>query len=99
MSQQLRQEARLRAIVRGRVQGVNFRYHTVGVARQLGLSGWVANRWDGAVETVAEGERQALEKFKAFLGRGSPSSIVSQVDVSWAETPTGEFMTFRVRYQ
>jgi acylphosphatase len=90
--------ARLRAIVHGRVQGVNFRYYTVRVARQLGLAGWVANRWDGTVETVAEGERQALERFRAFLNRGSPSSTVVQVDVSWTEKPTEEFTTFRVRY-
>jgi len=90
-------EARLHAIVHGRVQGVNFRYYTIHAAQRLGLTGWVANRWDGTVEAVAEGEREALDKFRAFLDSGSPSSMVQQVDVKW-ETPTGEFERFGVRY-
>jgi len=90
-------EARLHAIVHGLVQGVNFRYYTVRMAERLGLTGWVANRWDGTVETVAEGSRRALEEFRAFLNRGSPSSSVERVDYWW-ETPTGEFTRFGVRY-
>ena len=90
-------ETRLHAIVHGRVQGVNFRYYTIHAAQRLGLTGWVANRWDGTVEAVAEGEREALDKFRAFLHSGSPSSMVQQVDVKW-ETPTGEFERFGVRY-
>lgn len=90
-------EARLHATVHGRVQGVNFRYYTVRTAQSLDLVGWVANRWDGSVETVAEGSREALNKFEAFLHRGSPSAFVQQVDVKW-ETPTGQFERFRVQY-
>ena len=90
-------EARLRASVHGHVQGVNFRYYTIRTAQRLGLTGWVANRWDGTVETVAEGRRDALEEFRGFLRRGSPSSVVQQVDVKW-ETPTGQFGRFGVRY-
>jgi acylphosphatase len=89
--------ARLRAVVRGRVHGVNFRYYTVRTAQRLGLTGWVANRWDGTVETVAEGRREALQEFQGFLHRGPPSAVVQQVDVRW-ETPTGEFARFGVRY-
>ena len=90
-------EARLRATVRGRVQGVSFRYYTAREAERLGLTGWVANRWDGAVETVAEGSREALNRFQAFLRRGSPSAFVQQVDERWEE-PTGEFERFQVRH-
>ena len=90
-------EARLHAVVHGYVQGVNFRYYTVRTAQRLGLFGWVANRWNGTVETVAEGRRKALEEFLEFLHRGSPSSEVQYVDVQW-ETPTGEFERFGVRY-
>jgi acylphosphatase len=79
------------------VQGVNFRYYTVRAAQQFDLTGWVANRWDGAVETVVEGQRKPLDEFVAFLHRGSPSSVVRRVDVEWG-TPTGEFNGFRVRY-
>ena len=90
-------EARLQAIVHGHVQGVNFRYYTIRTAQRLGLTGWVANRWDGTVKTIAEGPRKALNEFQAFLQRGSPSAVVQQVDVEWA-TPTGEFERFGVRY-
>jgi acylphosphatase len=90
-------EARLHAVVHGRVQGVNFRYYAIRTAQRLDLTGWVANRWDSAVETVAEGRREALDEFLQFLHRGSPSAMVQQVDVKW-ETPTGEFERFGVRY-
>ena len=46
---------------------------------------------------VAEGQRAVLNEFRAFLNRGSPASLVQQVEVKW-ETPTGEFERFGVRY-
>jgi acylphosphatase len=49
------------------------------------------------VETVAEGGREALNEFLAFLQRGSPSAVVEKVNIEW-ETPTGEFERFKVRY-
>lgn len=88
---------RLHAVVRGVVQGVNFRYYTVRRAQSLGLTGWVANRRDGSVETVAEGLRTALEEFLAFLHQGPPGALVSHVTVEW-QRPTGEFSGFRVVY-
>lgn len=91
-------EARLRAVVYGRVQGVSFRYHALRAARQLGLTGWVANRQDGAVETVAEGSRAELLRYNAFLERGSPTSYVDRVEINWADPATGEFISFGVRY-
>ena len=90
-------ESRLRAVVHGRVQGVNFRYHTVLAARRLGLTGWVANRWDGTVEIVAEGSPEALGRFQAFLHDGPPSATVSRVDVDWGP-PDGGFAHFGVRH-
>jgi len=48
--------ARLHVTINGRVQGVGFRMATQKQARTLGLVGWVANRMDGSVEVVAEGE-------------------------------------------
>ncbi len=91
------EQARLHAVVEGRVQGVNFRYYTVRTARRLGLTGWVANRWDGTVETVAEGPRAALEALLNFLHEGPPAARVTRVNVRW-EQPTGEFTNFTVRY-
>jgi len=90
-------KARLHAVVHGRVQGVNFRYYTIRAAQRLNLTGWVANRWDGTVETVAEGRSEPLDEFRVFLHRGSPSSTVERVDIEW-ETPSGKFERFGVRY-
>ena len=97
MGEKLKTETRLHAVVHGFVQGVSFRYYTIRTAQNLGLTGWVANRRDGTVETVAEGRREPLDEFAAFLHRGPPSASVREVNIEW-ETPTGEFKSFRVRY-
>jgi len=89
--------ARMHAIVHGRVQGVNFRYYTTRTARRLGLVGWVANRRDGTVETIVEGDHPDIEDFVDFLHRGPPAARVEKVNVNWA-SPRGEFEGFRVRY-
>jgi acylphosphatase len=88
---------RLRAIVRGRVQGVSFRYYTQRRARELGLTGYVRNAWDGSVEVVAEGGRADLEEFLAFLNVGPQSAFVTEVDTQWS-TATNAFERFEVRY-
>jgi acylphosphatase len=88
---------RLHGRVYGRVQGVNFRYYTIREADAWGLTGWVANRFDGSVELVAEGEKRALHSLLTFLHRGSPSARVDRVQADWSEA-TGEFDRFRVRY-
>ncbi len=88
---------RLRAVVHGRVQGVNFRYYTQQRAEELGLAGWVANRPEGTVEVVAEGAPSRLGDFLAFLQTGPSLARVDQVDIHW-ETATGEFNGFRTRY-
>ncbi len=77
-------EARaLRAVVHGRVQGVGFRWSTVREARSLGLSGAVANRPDGTVEVVAEGDVTRLVRLVTWLEKGPPGARVSSVDVEW----------------
>ena len=87
----------LYAIVRGRVQGVNFRYSTQDQANRLGLLGWVRNRPDGSVEVVAEGPRAALDQLLAYLQRGPRAAVVSQVEPSWRPA-TQSFKQFEVRW-
>lgn len=89
-------QARLHVVVAGRVQGVGFRWFAATEASALGCVGWVANRTDGTVEVVAEGDRTALATLAARLGSGPPGSRVEDADVRW-DPPTGEFTTFRVR--
>ena len=74
---------RLDATVRGRVQGVGYRYFALREARVLDVSGWVANESDGSVRVVAEGPRPALEALLARLEDGPPSGWVDAVATRW----------------
>ncbi len=88
---------RLEAHVRGRVQGVSFRYYTRSQADRLDLTGWVRNEADGAVSVVAEGPETALRQLLAFLHRGPPAANVSQVETRWG-SPTGDLPRFEIRW-
>jgi len=81
--------------IKGRVQGVFFRYETQSVAQSLGLVGWVRNRLDGSVEVVAEGEKEKLEELVKWCHNGPPLARVDSVEVQWEE-PTGEFKNFSI---
>jgi acylphosphatase len=87
---------RLEAVVRGRVQGVGFRYFVVREARRLGLAGWVANERDGSVRAVAEGAPEAIDRIEDLLRSGPPGSMIDGVSV--VRMPgTGRFDGFAVR--
>lgn len=89
-------EKRLHARVKGRVQGVGFRYYVMTEAVALGLTGWVRNRWDGSVEVLAEGDLDGLKSLVGALERGSRSSAVEQVRADLQQA-SGEFSSFYVR--
>ncbi len=91
------EKARARVIVRGRVQGVFFRYSTQEMANRLHLFGWVKNRWDGAVEAVFEGERGRVEEMIEWCHAGPPGAHVHRVDTQWGEY-LGEFDQFTINY-
>ncbi len=87
---------RLEATVRGRVQGVGFRYFVVRRAMELGLVGWVANAADGSVRCVAEGPLERLDILAEALRGGPLGAIVDTVDL--VRMPgTGRFERFSVR--
>ena len=87
---------RLHALVRGRVQGVSFRYYTQAEALRLGLRGWVRNLRDGAVEVTAEGPRASLDLLLAFLHRGPSAARVSEVQADWSAA-NGDLGAFDIR--
>jgi acylphosphatase len=88
---------RVRALVRGRVQGVGFRYDTVRVARGLGLRGWVRNTAEGHVELVAEGPAEHVERLLAWCRQGPPAARVTGVEHR-DEPPTTPLAAFEIRY-
>lgn len=65
--------------VRGRVQGVGFRWYVVDKARELRLAGWVKNRADGNVELAAAGEGDDLARLEAAVTSGPPGARVEEV--------------------
>ena len=71
----------VRAVVRGRVQGVGFREAAVAEAGRLGALGWVRNRDDGSVLVHAEGPEGAVEELVEFLEKGPPGARVESVEV------------------
>lgn len=65
--------------IKGRVQGVGFRYFTRQNAKDLGIKGWVKNMSDGTVEAVVSGSREQVEKMINRLHEGPVSARVSEV--------------------
>jgi acylphosphatase len=79
---------RRRAVVQGSVQGVFFRDSTRERARAHGVSGWVCNRSDGALEAVLEGPAESVDRVLRFLQTGPPQAQVENVEIS-EEEPEG----------
>jgi len=76
---------------------VAFRFFAQHVANQLGITGWVRNLYDGRVEVVAEGDREALELFLAELKKGPRMARVEKVDLDWEEF-RDEFLDFSIKF-
>jgi acylphosphatase len=75
-------------IVHGRVQGVGFRYSLARRAESRGVAGSAANRPDGTVEVVLEGDADAVESLVRWCEHGPPGATVDRVDVT-EEEPQG----------
>lgn len=89
-------EARAHVRLKGRVQGVGFRYATADEARRLGLRGWVRNLDSGEVEAVFEGSRSGVANMVKWCEDGPPGSYVRDCNVSWDE-PVEQFRRFEIR--
>jgi acylphosphatase len=72
---------RKRVVVHGRVQGVFFRDSTRQRAEAAGVTGWVANRPDGTVEAVFEGNDEAVESLVRWMHDGPRGADVDRVEV------------------
>ena len=84
-----------RFIVRGRVQGVGFRWFVEREAHVLGISGWVRNNSDGSVEVLGQGSRDQLLGFRSRLRQGPRAARVDDVEEFEAKAVPG-LTTFRI---
>jgi acylphosphatase len=89
-------DVRLTAWVRGRVQGVGFRWWVRSRALELGLTGSASNLVDGRVEVIAEGPRKACEVLLELLRGGTAPGRVTGVSDRWTE-PRGGLQGFAER--
>src|SRR5436853_2933486 len=87
-------EAR-RFVVRGRVQGVGFRWFVEREAHMLRIAGWVRNNHDGSVEVLAQGSRDQLSGLHSRLREGPRAARVDNVEVSEAR-PVAGLSAFRI---
>ncbi|HTN93249.1 MAG TPA: acylphosphatase [Gallionella sp.] len=83
----------LRLVIHGRVQGVFFRDSMRHEANKLGITGWVRNRSDGAVEATVHGESEAVDAIVNWAHRGPQHARVERVDI---ETDEGSYTGFEV---
>jgi acylphosphatase len=71
--------------IRGRVQGVGYRYALRDEAQRRGVAGWVRNRTDGTVEALLQGAPERVAQLVAWTRRGPPASRVDEVQVEPAD--------------
>jgi len=88
-------ERAIRAVVRGRVQGVFFREETRSRARELAVMGWVRNAEDGSVLVHAEGPEEAVEALVEFLGEGPRGAQVADLEIEPAKVEGHEQFAIR----
>lgn len=86
----------MHVLIKGRVQGVYFRYNTLTKAEEYHLAGWVRNRSDGNVEMVCEGMEDDINKMIRWCKQGPERAYVREVETDWKEY-TGEFNVFEIR--
>ena len=84
-----------RFVVRGRVQGVGFRWFVEREAHVLGVSGWVRNNADGSVEVLAQGTRDQLLGLRSRLRQGPRAARVDDVEESEVG-PVAGLTAFRI---
>jgi acylphosphatase len=83
-------------LIRGRVQGVGYRYFALGAAERLGVKGFVRNLHHGEVEIHAEADKVRLELFKLELARGPRMAEVTEV-IESDRPVSGVYSSFTVR--
>ena len=82
-------------LIRGRVQGVGYRFFTQDLAQNFGLAGWVRNLPDGNVEAFAQGPRAVIEVFIDLLEQSPSMARVEAITVDW-QSPSDQYTSFSI---
>ncbi len=82
--------------VKGRVQGVAFRYYAQNQARRLGIKGWVTNLINGDVELLLEGKKKSVLQMIQWCKEGPRLAIVEDVQIDW-QFYSGKYFDFKIR--
>ena len=90
-------KSRFKLIIKGIVQGVNFRYYTQQEAHKYSVNGWVRNLADGSVAAVFEGEEEDVESMIQWCRHGPPGAHVTEL-IAQPEEYRGEFQNFSVKF-
>jgi acylphosphatase len=86
----------VRFVVRGRVQGVGFRWFVMREARHLGVLGFVSNLPDGSVEVVAQGSAEMVGALGRALARGPALARVEGVEKQELSHETTAYKSFEI---
>ena len=85
----------VKIIIKGRVQGVSYRYFTLKQAQNFNIFGWVRNEANGDVKVYAEGDKGSLDQFINYLRKGPSFSRVDDVILKW-ETEDKSYNEFNI---
>lgn len=88
---------RYHIIVRGKVQGVGFRFFTQQKASLNGITGWVKNKSDCSVEIDAEGDKDSISSFIDAIKKGSPFSKIEEIKIKQLP-PLKNNTSFKINY-
>ncbi|MBO6523189.1 MAG: acylphosphatase [Balneolaceae bacterium] len=83
-------------LIKGRVQGVGFRYFTKKHAANKGIKGWVRNLRDGRVEAIVQGSKEDVDQMLSILSTGPIHSKVINMEVE--DSSVEDLKDFEVRY-
>ena len=89
-------QVRARILIEGRLQAMNFRYHTQQQAKKLGLTGFVRSLSDGRIEIEAQGDEANVEKMLAWCQEEPQSSQIKSIFYRYDE-PQDRYTGFNVR--
>lgn len=89
-------EKRMRIIIEGRFQGMNFRYHTQQQAKKFGVGGFIRTLSDGRIEIDMQGTDEQIEQMLTWCQQEPHSSNIKTILYRYDE-PTERYSDFKVR--